>query len=439
MTETQNNTELLTIAGIGASAGGLNALKEFFRHVPGDSGLAYVVVIHLSPEHKSMLAELLQPYVKIPVKQVTETMKLEPNNVYVIPPNANLNTIDTHLRLSELERSRSERAPIDHFFYALAKTHDGNAIGIILTGTGSDGTLGIKEIKACGGLTIVQDPDEAEYNGMPRSAIATGLIDLVLPLADIPPHIISYVNTSPKITSLETGEEPGAEESRVIRKIFTHVKICTGRDFSHYKLTTIMRRLERRMQIYQLENMNSYLEVLRKNQEETILLADDFLINVTNFFRDPQVFRYLEERIIPKLLKRKKPGEQLRVWSIGCATGEEAYSLAMLLLEAAANARTPPSIQVFATDLHHSSLKKARDGFFPGDIKSEVSAERLNRFFTRENGGYRIKKVLREMVIFTPHNLLNDPPFSKIDLIVCRNLLIYLKKDVQNDIFELFH
>ena len=259
------------------------------------------------------------------------------------------------------------------------------------------------------------------------------------PLADIPPHIISYVNTSPKITSLETGEEPGAEESRVIRKIFTHVKICTGRDFSHYKLTTIMRRLERRMQIYQLENMNSYLEVLRKNQEETILLADDFLINVTNFFRDPQVFRYLEERIIPKLLKRKKPGEQLRVWSIGCATGEEAYSLAMLLLEAAANARTPPSIQVFATDLHHSSLKKARDGFFPGDIKSEVSAERLNRFFTRENGGYRIKKVLREMVIFTPHNLLNDPPFSKIDLIVCRNLLIYLKKDVQNDIFELFH
>jgi len=439
MKEKNVKDEMLPIVGIGASAGGLNALKKFFDNVPRDSGLAWVVVVHLSPEHKSMLAELLQPHVNMPVIQVSKTMKLEPDKVYVIPPNANLNTIDTHLRLSALEDKRNERAPIDHFFVTLAKVHDGKAIGVILTGTGSDGTIGLKEIKSRGGLTIVQNPDEAEYDGMPRSAIATGLIDLVLPLTDIPSLIISYINTAPQLPFAESVNESGNEVTQIIGKIFALVRLNTGRDFSHYKLSTIMRRLERRMQMYKLEDLGDYLELLRKNQDEIKNIADDFLINVTNFFRDPEAFKYLEDIIIPKLLRRKKPDEQLRVWSIGCATGEEAYSVAMLLSEAADGIDYPPSIQVFATDLHHNSLKKARDGFFAGNIKGEVSPKRLTRYFTREDGGYRITKDLREMVIFTPHNLLNDPPFSRIDLIVCRNLLIYIKKEVQKDVFGLFH
>ena len=429
----------LTIVGIGASAGGLNALKEFFRHVREDSGLAYVIVVHLSPEHKSVLAELLQPHIKMPIWQVKKSEELKPNHVYVIPPNANLKTIDTHLRLSQLEKNRSERAPIDYFFRTLGKNHGKNSIGVILTGTGSDGTLGIKEIKAYGGLAIVQDPMEAEYDGMPRSAIASGIIDLILPLKEIPTHIISYAQTTPRISFLQKGKEPGTEENKLVQKILAQLRARTGRDFSRYKLSTIIRRMERRMQIYQVEELIDYLELLRKNPEEAQTLSDDFLINVTSFFRDKQVFEYLGENIIPKILKKRKPDEQVRVWSVGCSTGEEAYSLAIMFMEAVKEMDTPPSVQIFASDLHEVSLKKAREGFFPGDIKADVSSDRLTRFFTREDGGYRIRKELREMVIFTPHNLLNDPPFSKLDMLVCRNLLIYLQKGVQKDVFELMH
>ncbi|MFW5831773.1 MAG: CheR family methyltransferase, partial [Prolixibacteraceae bacterium] len=435
----KSNEKKLPIAGIGASAGGLNALKEFFHHIPEDTGIAWVVVVHLSPEHKSVLAELLQPHIKMPVKQVSKTLPLEPNHVYVIPPNSNLNTIDTHLRLSKLEEKRSERAPIDHFFRTLAKTHDGSAIGIVLTGTGSDGALGIKEIKARGGLTIVQSPMEAEYNGMPQSAISTGIIDLVLPLEEMSSHIINYLQTTPKIPSAEKKHEPGTEENKIIQKIFAQLKARVGRDFSRYKMTTLMRRLERRMQIYHIEELNEYLELLRKNPEEVKTLSDDFLINVTSFFRDSKVFDYLKSSVIPKILENKNPDEQARIWSIGCSTGEEAYSLAILFSEVAAEMDSPPSVQIFATDLHETSLQKARSGFFKGDINSDVSSERIDRFFTRDDGGYRIRKELREMVIFTPHNLLNDPPFSKLDMVVCRNMLIYLKKEVQNDVFELLH
>lgn len=429
----------LTIVGIGASAGGLAALKAFFSQIPKDSGLAYVVVVHLSPEHKSALAELLQPHIKIPVEQVTKTMPLEPDHVYVIPPNANLSAVDTHLRLSELEEKRRERAPIDHFFRTLAKTHDGNAISIILTGTGSDGALGIKEIKMKGGLTLVQDPNEAEYDGMPQSAIATGIVDAVLPLEEIPPYFLKYASTTPKLKALEPGQEPDEKERQLLHKVYAQVRARTGRDFSRYKVSTIMRRLQRRMQIYQQEELEDYLKVLRVNPDEVKALADDFLINVTSFFRDGQVFKEIEDRLVPSIFDNKTHEEQLRVWSVGCATGEEAYSLAMLLVEEASRRQIAPTLQVFASDLHEHSLSKARDGFYPGDIEVDVSPERLRRFFIKEDGGYRIRKELREMVIFTPHNLLGDPPFSRIDLIVCRNLLIYLKREVQRDIFELFH
>lgn len=439
-----NQSSDFTIVGIGASAGGLAALKTFFSLVPEDSGLAFVVVVHLAPDQKSHMADLLQPSAKIPVQQVTKTVPLHPNQVYVIPPNANLNTIDTHLRLSELPSERSQRAPIDHFFRTIAKTHDGHSVGVIMTGTGSDGTLGIKEIKGKGGLVVAQDPSEAEYDGMPQSAIASGVVDLVLPLKKIPQAIMQFDQTTPRVMLEESEEDLDDSERQVLLKIFAQVRAHTSRDFSRYKRSTIMRRIARRMQLQSIEELPAYLKLLRGQPKEVLALADDLLINVTNFFRDPKVYEHLENKVIPELFSRKKEGESIRVWSVGCATGEEAYSLVILLLERATKVNQDISgntlpIQVFASDLHEHSLEKAREGFYPGDIETDVSRERLQRFFQKEDGGYRIRKEVREMVVFAPHNLLSDPPFSRLDLLLCRNLMIYLQRDVQHDVIELFH
>lgn len=428
-----------TVVGIGASAGGLAALRTFFTHVPSDSGLAFVVVVHLSPNHESHLADLLQPHVPMPVRQVTETTQLEPNQVYVIPPNANLNAVDTHLRLSELEERRRERAPIDHFLRTLAGTHDGSAIAVILSGTGSDGTLGIKDIKAKGGLIVVQEPNEAEYDGMPRSAIATGFADFILPLAEIPAALLRFERTTPNVVILPEEEKLQKEEAQLLPKVLAQLRACTERDFSRYNRSTILRRIARRMQLNYLEDLEAYLKKLREHPEEVRALADDLLITVTRFFRDPEAFEKLEKDVIPRLFEDKGPEDAVRVWSVGCATGEEAYSLAMLLVEAAAPLDEAPRIQVFASDLHKHSLDKAREGFYVGDIDTFVDANRLKRFFQKENGGYRVRKEVRELVVFAPHNLLGDPPFSKLDLISCRNLLIYLQRDAQRDVIELFH
>lgn len=427
------------VVGIGASAGGLAALKIFLEHVPVNSGLAFVVVVHLAPDHESHLAELLQPYTRFPVEQVSHTTLLEANHVYIIPPNANLNAIDTHLRLSKLEELRHERAPIDHFFRTLAGAHDGHAIAVVLTGTGSDGTLGIKDIKANGGVVMVQDPTEAEYDGMPQSAIATGLVDFVLPVAEIPECILRFARIQPRLAIPLDGEEISQDERNLLTKVFTQLRIRTERDFSRYKRSTVLRRITRRMQLNYVEDLATYVENLHERPEEVRALADDLLITVTHFFRDQEVFERLEKVEMNRLFAKKGPQENVRAWSVGCATGEEAYSLAMLLVEEAARHESPPQIQVFASDLHSRSLEKAREGFYPGDITSDVSAERLERFFQQENGGYRVKKDIRELVIFSPHNLLSDPPFSRLDLIACRNLLIYLERDVQKDVIELFH
>ncbi|TWT90346.1 Chemotaxis protein methyltransferase [Pseudobythopirellula maris] len=434
-----NSPERFCLVGIGASAGGLAALKSFFADVPEGSGLAFVVVVHLSPEHKSHLAELLQPHVKIPVQQVTETVRLEPDHVYVIPPGANLDAVDTHLRLTELEASRQERAPIDHFFRTLAQTHDGQSIGVVLTGTGSDGTLGLREIKEMGGLVVVQDPSDAEYDGMPQSAVATGLVDLVLPLAEIPAALLKFVGTRPRLPKPEEGETLSDDTRRLLQTVFSQIRARTGRDFTAYKRSTILRRITRRMQVNQIEELGAYVELLRASAEEVRTLAEDLLITVTNFFRDAEVFERLEKHVVPALFDRGDPDQPLRVWSVGCATGEEAYSLAILLLEEAARRDAPRPIQVFASDLHERSLHKAREGFYPGDIETDVSPERLERFFEKEDGGYRIRKEVRDLVVFAPHNLLGDPPFSRLDLISCRNLLIYLQRDLQPSVIELFH
>lgn len=428
-----------TVVGIGASAGGLAALRTFFSHVPSDSGLAFVVVVHLSPDHESHLADLLQPYVRMPVRQVTETMQLEPNQVYVIPPNANLNAVDTHLRLSELEERRRERAPIDHFLRTLASTHDGSAIAVILSGTGSDGTLGINDVKAKGGLIVVQDPNEAEYDGMPQSAIGTGLTDFILPLAEMPAALLRFARTTPNVVILPDEDKLQKEEAQLLSKVLAQLRARTERDFSRYNRSTIFRRIARRMQLNYLEDLEAYINKLREHPEEVLALADDLLINVTSFFRDPKAFEKLEKDVIPRLFEGKAPEDAVRVWSVGCATGEEAYSLAMLLVEAAARLDDPPRIQVFASDLHKHSLDKAREGFYVGDIETVVDANRLKRFFHKENGGYRVQKEIRDLVVFAPHNLLGDPPFSKLALISCRNLLIYLQRDAQRDVIELFH
>ena len=428
-----------TVVGIGASAGGLGALKRLFEHVPCDTGLAFVVVVHLSPEHKSHLPDLLQPSVHFPVRQVIENTLLEPNNVYVIPPNANLSAIDTHLRLSKLEELRRGRAPIDHFFRTLARSHDGHSVGVILTGTGSDGTLGLKEIKAKGGLIIVQDPNEAEFDGMPQSAIATGMVDRILPVAEIPEVLLRYMRTDPRVNFPGDGKDVEHDERTLLRKVLTILKTRAERDFSRYKPATILRRITRRMQLNYIEDFNQYVERLRESSEEVRALADDLLITVTSFFRDRAVFEKLEKEVLPKLFEGKGPKDGLRVWSVGCATGEEAYSLAMLLMEEAGRREAPPRIQVFASDLHKQSLDLARDGIYPGDIETDVNTERLKRFFQEENGGYRIRKEIRDLVVFAPHNLLGDPPFSRIDLISCRNLLIYLDRSIQNDVVDLFH
>ncbi len=427
------------VVGIGASAGGLSALKTFFNNVPADSGLAFVVVVHLSAEHKSHLADLLQLRAPIPVQQVTETTEILPNRAYVIPPGYNLSAIDTHLRPVALKSRREEHTPIDHFLRTLAATHDGHAIGVILTGTGSDGTLGIREVKEKGGLVIVQDPNEAEYDGMPQSAIATGLADLVLPVAEIPAAIRRIARTQPEVTIPADGAELDRGQLPTMQSIFSLLRAQTGRDYSHYKTSTTMRRISRRMQLNYTDTLSAYLQKLREYPDEIRALSDDLLITVTNFFRDADVFQGLEKDVIPKLFEGKKFRQAVRVWSVGCATGEEAYSLAILLIEAAGHREDAVPIQVFATDLHAPSLAKAREGFYPSDIEADVSPERLRRFFHRQGEGYRIRKEVRDLIVFSEHNVLSDPPFSRIDLISCRNMLIYLQPRVQEEVIGLFH
>lgn len=429
------------IVGIGASAGGLAALQTFFEHVPSDSGLAFVIVVHLSPDYESHLPNLLQGHANIPVQQVTDTTLVEPNRAYVIPPGSYLKNIDTHLRLADMEEKRYQRGPIDHFFCTLAETHDGDAVGVVLTGAGTDGTRGIKAIKEKGGVIIVQDPAEAQYESMPRSAIATGLVDTVLPVAEIPAQILRITRTHPTVIVAHDEEKDkiGLEQQQLLQKLFTLVRSHTRRDFSRHKRSTLMRRIQRRMQLHQVETLSAYLQMLCEQPDEVSALADEFLITVTTFFRDPEAYAVVENQVIPRLFEGKTQKDRLRVWCVGCATGEEAYSLAILFLEQAARYDTPPQLQIFASDLHERSLRIAREGFYGEYIENDVAHERLCRFFTRESGGYRIRDEVRECIVFAGHNLLADPPFSKVDLITCRNLLIYLQRDVQREVIELFH
>ncbi len=430
---------LLPIVGIGASAGGLEALKTLLPALPRDSNYVFVVIVHLLADQPSVLADILQPFSTMPVTQVAEDLEIEPNHVYVIPPGYNLSVIDARLRLSKIEAQHEERGAIDHFFESLAKAHGQRCIGVILSGTGSDGSVGLKRIKEHGGLTIAQDPKEAQFDSMPQNAIATGTVDFVLPIHEMPAYMIRFAGTQPRIEISETPEASPSHDRRIFQNILSLVQARTKMDFSKYKQSTVLRRIRRRMQLNQTELLDEYMDFLRSSDTEAHALAEEFLITVTRFFRDPEIFDHLETEMLPRVFEGKTDSDTIRVWSVGCATGEEAYSIAMLLIERAARTTNPPRIEIFASDLHEPSLRRAREGEYPDSIEADVSEERLKRFFVKRDDSYHVRKDLREIVVFANHNLLRDPPFSRLDLIVCRNLLIYLQRDLQNDVIELFH
>ena len=425
------------VVGLGASAGGIQALADFFAHVEPDAPIAYVVILHLSPEHESRLAEVLQARTSLPVDQVRATMPLQPRRVYVIPPNENMHVADGQLVLTPMTRFEERRAPVDMFFRTLADRYGTRAAAVVLSGTGPNGSNGLKRVKEHGGLTIAQSPQEAEYGDMPTNAIRTGLVDHVLPVAQIPGRIRDYERRIRVAPTHEISFPPDHDDA--LREIMTLLRVRTGQDFANYKPATIRRRIGRRMTVRGVDGLPQYVRLLRDHPDEAIALMKELLISVTNFFREPGAFAALQERVIPRLFDDKSGIDQVRVWSAGCATGEEAYSLAMLLVEHAGTLSDPPALQIFATDLDEASIGVGRDGIYSESDIADLSPERLTRFFHRDPGGYRVRRELREMLLFAHHNVLKDPPFSHLDLVVCRNLLIYLNRTVQERAIETFH
>lgn len=435
-----SDPEGFPIVGIGASAGGLNAIELFFKAMTADkqSGIAYIIVQHLDPEHKSILSELVSKYTRMDVHVIEDGMKVQPNNVYIIPPNCDMAFFHGSLQLMKPVLPRGLRLPIDFFFRSLAEDLHERAICIILSGTGTDGTLGLKAIKGEGGMAIVQSPESAAYNGMPSSAISTGLVDFVLPPEQMPEQLEGYVqrvfrNKAFPITSTALRSED------TIKKIFFIIRNQTGHDFSNYKPSTINRRVQRRMAVNKIEHIEEYILYLKNNPIEVETLFRELLIGVTNFFRDPKAFYSLKENLVPKLFDNKPAGSAIRIWIPACSTGEEAYSFAILMKEYMDNKKQNYNVQIFATDIDSESIEKARSGFYPDNIAADVSPERLTQFFIRENNIYRIHKTIRDMVVFAKQDIIKDPPFTKLDAISCRNLLIYFGNELQKKMIPLFH
>ena len=426
------------VVGIGASAGGVDALCRFFRHLPDEVGMAFVVVLHLSPDHESNLTEILQHETGLTVQVATDECALQPDHVYVIPPQREMRVDEATLRLSA--RSSDHRPhTIDALLGSLAKEYQSQAIGIILSGTGADGTLGLRSIKAYGGIAMVQQPDDAEHAEMPRNALDAGVIDLVRPADELAERLVAYHQNARTIHLPDSEEALPPVEQTTLQEIFTELQARTGHDFSHYKRSSVLRRLERRLQVTDVDTLGAYLQVLRDRPGEAQSLYKELLISVTRFFRTPETFETLEDTIIPSLFDGKAPDEEVRVWVTGCATGEEAYSLAMLLHEYVRTLDVPPELQVFATDVDPEGLATARRGVYPPTIEADVSDERLDQFFRREDDQYWVTRSLRNSVVFAEHNLIEDPPFSNLDLVCCRNLLIYLDQTMQEYVFRLFH
>jgi chemotaxis methyl-accepting protein methylase len=427
------------IIGIGCSAGGLEALLQFFGHVPADCGMAFVVIQHLDPHHASALPELIEHVASLPVQQAKNRMKMRPNQIYVIPPGEELLLMHATLYLMEPVPAPAVRLPVDLFLRSLAEDRGERAIGVILSGMGSDGMLGLKAIKEKGGLGLAQDPGEAKFDGMPQSVIDAGLADIVAPAAALPDKITAYLTRRLHIEPADEASAPAAHSA--LEKIVILLRDRTGHDFSGYKTATLYRRIERRTALHQLDGIGAYVGYLRTNLQELDLLFKELLIGVTSFFRDPSVWDVLRDDALPALLARYSQRSTLRAWVPACSSGEEAYSLAIVFREALdkLNPKYRFSLQIYATDLDADAIDKARRGIYPPNIAADVSPERLGRFFVAEEGGYRIGKEIRNMVVFAPQNLLSDPPFTQLDLLCCRNLLIYFGPALQKKLMPLFH
>ncbi|MGL6245460.1 CheR family methyltransferase [Pseudomonas sp.] len=442
------------VVGIGASAGGLQAIKLFFENMPHDNGMAFVIILHLSPDHQSIADRIVQESTRMPVLQVTETVRIEKNHIYVISPAQRLTMNDGALEVSSNDPREGRHASIDLFFRDLAEVHRERAFCLVLSGSGSDGAVGLSRIKEHGGITVAQAPEDAEFDGMPRAAIETGNVDLVLPVVEMPQKLLELWHNSQEI-SLPTANDPelqtfasvserdAAIAEQMLHDILIQLRTGTGHDFKHYKRATVLRRIERRMQVTAQPDLGAYFRYLQQNPEETKALLGDMLIGVTNFFRDREAFEALERDVLPQLVNAavsaQPEKEEIRVWSAGCSTGEEAYSLAILLSDQLQLDASKATLQVFATDIDERAISIGRGGLYPQAIVTDVPPTRLRHYFVKEDEHFRIRKEIREKVLFAKHSLLSDPPFSQIDLIVCRNLLIYLDREVQREILQMFH
>jgi two-component system, chemotaxis family, CheB/CheR fusion protein len=436
-TSIPKSTGKFPIAGIGASAGGLEALEQFLSNVPKNSGMAYVVIQHLDPTQKGMLPELLQRISPMKVYQAKDRLPVKVDSVYVIPPNSSMSILNGVLHLFDPIETRGMRLPIDFFFRSLADDRKELSIGIILSGMGSDGSLGLRSIKEKNGIAMVQNPPDAKFDSMPRNAIDSVLVDIVAPASELPAKLIEFQKHIPAIRS---DLELEMKDKSSLDKIIILLRNYTGNDFSSYKKTTLYRRIERRMTVHKIDKIISYVHYLQRNPKEVEILFKELLIGVTSFFRDAPVWKKLKESILPTLISKLQPGSVLRAWVPGCSTGEEAYSLAIVFKEVLekVHPRKDISLQIFATDINADAIEVARKGLFQTNIASDISADRLDRYFLLSEDGYRIKSEIREMLVFAQHNVILHPPFTKIDILSCRNLLIYLDADLQKQLIGLF-
>ena len=446
--------EPLAVVGIGSSAGGLEALELFFNHMPAENGMAFVVIQHQDPEQTSLLPEILQRYTEMRVTTINGGIKARPNTVYIKPPDYDLSILQgSFTLLRPAPKESGAKMSIDIFFRHLADDRDGKGVGIILSGMGSDGTLGIRALKEHAGMAMAQEPSSAKFEGMPQSAIGTGLVDYIASPEDLPQMLMSYINASSKISQAEgrvsrtqitrpqelIPQAPAVEGA--LARIFVLVRSRTGQDFSSYKRSTILRRIERRMSLHQLIRMDDYVRHLQENPSEIEILAKEMLIGVTQFFRDPEAWNSFRKDALPELIQSRPEGSMLRVWVVGCSTGEEAYTIAIVLQECLDDLGKSGEIQfqIFATDIDSDAIDMARMGKYPSNMEMDVSAERLERFFTKVNETYQINQKLRERVTFAQHNVIRDPPFAHLDILSCRNLLIYLSPEMQKKLIQLFH
>lgn len=418
------------IVCIGASAGGLEALEQFLGNLTENSGIAYVVIQHLDPTQKGMLPELLQRITKMNVLQVKDLMPVKPNCVYVIPPNKSMSILKGVLHLFEPIEERGLRLPIDFFLRSLADDRHEQSIGVILSGMGSDGSIGVRAIKDKNGIVMVQDPATAKFDSMPRSAIDSVAVDIVAPAHELPTKLMTFLKHIPVNKS---DQEIDIKDKSSLDKIIILLRTHTGNDFSMYKKNTVYRRIERRMGIHKIDKISSYVHFLQENPKEANILFKELMIGVTSFFRDTAVWEKLRDKVIPSIITTMQTGSTLRAWIPGCSTGEEAYSLAIVFKEALEkiNPQGGMSLQIFATDLDNEAIEIARKGLFPKSIANDVSVSRLNRFFVKTDEGYRVNAEIRETLVFAQHNIIMHPPFTKIDIISCRNLLIYMDTELQ--------